>query len=192
MRPGTRALGALLVLLALGAGAAPASAEDEVTIEHVETDRGTVSVLLSTDGLPAGTVVDPSDVSVELNGGAVETAAKLVDAATSSGPPFLVLDASNSMRGQDASPRPRGRSPPSSTALPTTWLSDSSPSPARSPPRCPPPSTTRRSDRPSTRSSSARAPTSSTRSWRRSRSSAPATERTASWSSPTVPTPTAP
>lgn len=100
MRPGTRALGALLVLLALGAGAAPASAEDEVTIEHVETDRGTVSVLLSTDGLPAGTVVDPSDVSVELNGGAVETAAKLVDAGDIERSTVLVLDASNSMRGQ--------------------------------------------------------------------------------------------
>ncbi|CUR60163.1 putative flp pilus assembly protein TadB [metagenome] len=85
--------------LALSAGA-PAFAEDEISIDHVDTDRGTVNLLLSTDGLPQGTDVDAAQVFVELNGSAVESSAKLVDAGDIDRSTVIVLDASNSMKGQ--------------------------------------------------------------------------------------------
>ena len=81
-------------------GAAPVFADDEITIDHVDTDRGTVNLLLSTDGLPTGTTVDPGQVFVELNGSAVESSAKLVDAGDIDRSTVIVLDASNSMKGQ--------------------------------------------------------------------------------------------
>ena len=71
------------LVLAVGvlalSGVTPASAADEISIDHVESDRGTVNLLVSTDGLPAGSTVLPEDVRVELNGGAVEASAKMVD-----------------------------------------------------------------------------------------------------------------
>ncbi|MDR7253798.1 tight adherence protein B [Nocardioides sp. BE266] len=81
-------------------GGAPAFAEDEISIDHVDTDRGTVNLLLSTDGLPEGSEVDPSQVFVELNGSSVESSAKLVDAGDIDRSTVIVLDASNSMKGQ--------------------------------------------------------------------------------------------
>ncbi|UFN45604.1 type II secretion system F family protein [Nocardioides okcheonensis] len=101
MRSTTRGVAGVLAaaLLALSA-ASPALADDEVTIDHVETDRGTVSLLVSTDGVPDGTTVEPSQVYVELNGGAVESTAKLVDAGDIDRTTVIVLDASKSMRGQ--------------------------------------------------------------------------------------------
>ncbi|MBS2937545.1 type II secretion system F family protein [Nocardioides sp. J2M5] len=101
MRPTTRGVAGALAaaLLALATGA-PALADDEVTIDHVETDRGTVNLLVSTDGVPDGTTVDPDQVYVELNGGAVESTAKLVDAGDIDRSTVIVLDASKSMRGQ--------------------------------------------------------------------------------------------
>ena len=55
---------------------------------------------MSTGGLPAGTSLDPSDVSVELNGSAVTSSSKLVDAGDIVRSTVIVLDASNSMKGQ--------------------------------------------------------------------------------------------
>ena len=86
-------------LLALGVGA-PALADDEVTIDHVGTDRGTVTLLVSTDGVPDGTPVDPSKVYVELNGSAVDSTSKLVDAGDIDRSTVIVLDASKSMQGK--------------------------------------------------------------------------------------------
>ncbi len=80
--------------------ATPAWAADEIRIDHVETDRGTVSLLVSTDGLPPGTTIDASDLYVELNGSAVEVDAKLVDKGDIERSTVIVLDASNSMKGQ--------------------------------------------------------------------------------------------
>lgn len=92
--------GALAVSALVLSGGGAAFAEDEITIDHVDTDRGTVNLLLSTDGLPAGTEVDTSQVFVELNGSAVESSAKLVDAGDIERSTVIVLDASNSMKGQ--------------------------------------------------------------------------------------------
>lgn len=90
-------LAASLLSLAVGA---PALADDEVTIDHVGTDRGTVSLLVSTDGVPEGTTVDPDQVYVELNGSAVDSTSKLVDAGDIDRSTVIVLDASKSMQGK--------------------------------------------------------------------------------------------
>lgn len=87
------------VVLTLSGGV-PAWAADEITIDHVETDRGTVNLLVSTDGLPPGTAIDPDQVFVELNGSAVEATSKVVDAGDIDRSTVIVLDASNSMNGQ--------------------------------------------------------------------------------------------
>lgn len=92
-----RALALATVVMGLSA-AAPAQAADEITIDHVESDRGAVSLLLSTDGLPAGAPVENADISVELNGAAVEATSKLVDAGDVDRSTVLVLDVSNSMQ----------------------------------------------------------------------------------------------
>lgn len=94
-----RWLATLVAAGALSLTTAPAVAADEITIDHVATDRGTVELLVSTDGLPAGTEVDPSEVYVELNGSEVQTTAKLVDDGDIDRSTVIVLDASNSMKG---------------------------------------------------------------------------------------------
>ncbi|WP_107768135.1 type II secretion system F family protein [Nocardioides terrigena] len=88
----------LLLAAALGSMlyAAPAHAEDEITIDHVETADGTVSMVLSVDGVPNGTV-DQSSVVVEVDGRQVESQAKTVADGDISRSTVLVLDASNSM-----------------------------------------------------------------------------------------------
>ncbi|SED34930.1 tight adherence protein B [Nocardioides exalbidus] len=95
-----RLAGAAAGAVLLAMSAAPAWAADEITIDHVETDGGSVNLLVSTDGLPEGTVVDPSQVYVELNGSTVEATAKLVDDGDIERSTVIVLDASNSMKGQ--------------------------------------------------------------------------------------------
>ncbi len=101
MRTIVRSLSGVLAAAALSCSvAAPAFAADEVTIDHVETDRGTVNLLISSDGLPPGTVVDDSNLSVELNGTAVEASSKLVDAGDIDRSTVIVLDASNSMKAR--------------------------------------------------------------------------------------------
>lgn len=97
-RSRTRRLVVPAVLAALGtfALALPAHAADEITIDHVETADGTVSMVLSVDGVPSGTV-DPAGVVVEVDGRQVESQAKTVAAGDISRSTVLVLDASNSM-----------------------------------------------------------------------------------------------
>ncbi|GAA1920501.1 type II secretion system F family protein [Nocardioides hwasunensis] len=91
---------ALAAAVVLVVGTAPAWAADGITIEHVDTDRGSVSLLVSTDGVPPGVTVEASQISVELNGSAVDTSAKLVDAGDINRSTVIVLDASNSMKGR--------------------------------------------------------------------------------------------
>ena len=93
-----RAAAALVIggLVALG-GAAPSYAEDEVNIDHVQSEDGTTSLVLAVDGIPGGTAVDPSSVRVEVDGRAVESTAKVIAAGDVERTTVLVLDASNSM-----------------------------------------------------------------------------------------------
>ena len=98
----TRAAATLAVgvLLALGT-ALPAHAEDEVNIDHVEPADGRVSLVLAVDGIPGGADVEASSVRVEVDGRAVDSAAKLISASDVERTTVLVLDASNSMRQGD-------------------------------------------------------------------------------------------
>lgn len=86
---------AFLVLLS-----SPSHAADEITIDHVASADGTVSVLLAVDGLPPGTSPDLSSVSVTLDGATVEASATPVKAGEIERTTVLALDASRSMQGE--------------------------------------------------------------------------------------------
>lgn len=77
--------------------AAPASAADEVNIDHVETADGSVSLVLGVDGVPAGATADPASVEVDVDGRTVDSTAKVISAGDVERTTVLVLDASNSM-----------------------------------------------------------------------------------------------
>lgn len=96
-RRSTILLGALVATTVLLA--APASAADEVSIDHVEAADGVVSMVVSVDGVP-GEGVSGSDVSVQVDGKAVDATASTVSAGDVERSTILVVDASNSMRGQ--------------------------------------------------------------------------------------------
>ena len=89
-------LGTFTAVLLLSA--APAMAAEEVTIDHVETADGVVSMIVSVDNIP-GSGVGGSDVSVQIDGTAVDSKAEAVSAGEVSRSTILVVDASNSMRG---------------------------------------------------------------------------------------------
>lgn len=95
-----RSRAALVVLLGvLGlAFTTPAHAADEVSLDHVQVEGDKVSLVVSTDSLPPGASVDPSRVTVEIDGQGVEARAKVVDAGDIRRATVLVVDASNSMR----------------------------------------------------------------------------------------------
>jgi tight adherence protein B len=90
------ALGATALSVAF---ALPASAADEISIDHVASEDGTVSVLLAVDGLPAGAAADPEGITVTVDGEAVDATATPVEAGEIERTTILVLDASRSMRG---------------------------------------------------------------------------------------------
>jgi tight adherence protein B len=97
--PRTARVAAALVsggLLALS-WTVPAIAADEVTIDHVETVDGNVSLVLGVDGLPPGATADPDSVQVDVDGRTVDSTAKVISAGDVERTTVLVLDASNSM-----------------------------------------------------------------------------------------------
>ncbi|MCF6377274.1 type II secretion system F family protein [Nocardioides KLBMP 9356] len=96
--PRARLAAAILAsgLVVLG-GAAPSHAEDEVNIDHLESEDGVVSLVLAVDGIPGGETVDPASVQVEVDGRAVDSSAKVISAGDVERTTVLVLDASNSM-----------------------------------------------------------------------------------------------
>ncbi|GAB3035411.1 hypothetical protein GCM10011376_18850 [Nocardioides flavus (ex Wang et al. 2016)] len=87
-------------LLALGA-VAPAWAADEVNIDHVQSVDGVVSLVLAVDGIPGGAQVDPTSVTVDVDGRTVDSSAKVISAGDVERTAVLVLDASNSMQQGD-------------------------------------------------------------------------------------------
>jgi len=92
--------GAALALAALAAlaGAGPAQAADEITIDHVAVADGKATLVVSVDQLPDPAAVDASTIDVEVDGRAVESSAKTVAAGDVERSTVLVLDASNSMQ----------------------------------------------------------------------------------------------
>ncbi|WP_299923947.1 type II secretion system F family protein [uncultured Nocardioides sp.] len=91
---GVAAAVATLVLSVPGA----ASAEDEITIDHVESSESGVDLILSVDQLPGGADVDEDSVEVSVDGRAVDATVKTVAAGDVERSTMLVLDASNSMQ----------------------------------------------------------------------------------------------
>ncbi|MFC7725114.1 type II secretion system F family protein [Nocardioides sp. GCM10028917] len=89
------ALGAAGILTL--AVALPANAADEISIDHVETVDGEVSLVLAVDGVPAGATADPASVEVDVDGRTVDSTAKVISAGDVERTTVLVLDASNSM-----------------------------------------------------------------------------------------------
>ena len=78
--------------------ALPAHAADEISIDHVESTSGVVSMVVSLDGLPDGGA-GASSVAVQIDGKAVDSESKTVSAGDVERSTILVVDASNSMRG---------------------------------------------------------------------------------------------
>ena len=91
------AVGGVLALTA----ATPATAADEVSIDHIETEDGTVSLVLGVDGVPPGATSDPDSVEVDVDGRTVDSTAKVISAGDVERTTVLVLDASNSMLQRD-------------------------------------------------------------------------------------------
>lgn len=99
MRRGPSVLAAALTLGALALGPA-AFAADEIDIDHVESDGGTVSMLLGVDQLPGGVTPDLDSITVTVDGDAVDATAETVEGGQVERTTVLVLDASNSMAGE--------------------------------------------------------------------------------------------
>lgn len=76
---------------------APAHAANEINIDHVESNASSVSMLLSVDGLPEGSVVDGDSVSVIVEGKPVQAVVKTAAAGDVERSTVLVVDTSSSM-----------------------------------------------------------------------------------------------
>ncbi len=98
-----RRLGAAASAVLVGAlvVAAPAHADGETNIDHVEVaDDGTVSMLLALDGLPRGATPDPESIEVTVDGEPIDASASPVEGTEIGRTAVLALDASLSMRGE--------------------------------------------------------------------------------------------
>ena len=92
------AVSTVLVGLAIPVAASPAHAADEASITHAEPNPGGVQLLVS---VPEGSEVDLDSVSVTVDG--AEAAATAVPAESTTAverTTILVIDTSNSMRGE--------------------------------------------------------------------------------------------
>lgn len=88
----------LMTAVTLVMAAGPVAAADEVSIDHVESSDGVVSMVVSVDGIPDADV-SAADVTVQVDGTAVDATADTVSAGDVVRSTILVVDASNSMRG---------------------------------------------------------------------------------------------
>ncbi|WP_322919541.1 type II secretion system F family protein [Nocardioides renjunii] len=89
----TTAAGAFVAL----AVAAPAHATNEINIDHVQSKSGSVSMLLSADGLPEGSVVDDETLSVTVDGNPVQASVETAASGDIVRSTVLVVDTSSSM-----------------------------------------------------------------------------------------------
>ena len=74
--------------------AMPAHATNEINIDHVESGSGSVSMLLSADGLPEGSVVDDKTVSVIVDGNPVQATVETASSGTIQRSTVLVVGTS--------------------------------------------------------------------------------------------------
>lgn len=94
------ALAAAALVLGVVATGSSAHAEDEINIDHVQTEDGQVSMLLGVDRLPGGAAPDLDSVVVTVNGQSADASAETVEGGQVERTTVLVLDASNSMEGE--------------------------------------------------------------------------------------------
>lgn len=97
LAPAIAASGLFLGIAGFGSAALAA---EEITIDHVQSDGGTVSMLVGVDGIPGGAAPDLGTVRVLVNGKEVDASAETVDGGKVERTTVLVLDASNSMKGR--------------------------------------------------------------------------------------------
>jgi tight adherence protein B len=101
---GRRLPAALALLVLTVAGAAPASAATEGSIDHVEAEGSGIRVLYSINGPTAGATPDLSSLKVTVDGAPLEATAELAadaDAETTiRRTTILAMDVSRSMRGE--------------------------------------------------------------------------------------------
>jgi tight adherence protein B len=97
-----RAIAATLAgsFLLLGT-ALPAHATNEINIDHVESGSGEVSMLMSADGLPEGSVVDGDTLSVVVDGNPVQASVETAATGGIQRSTVLVVDTSASMQKGD-------------------------------------------------------------------------------------------
>ncbi|MBC2933476.1 type II secretion system F family protein [Nocardioides sp. zg-1228] len=89
--------GALVAL----AVATPAHATNEINIDHFQARSGSVSMLVSADGLPEGTVADEKSLSVTVDGNPVEASVDTAASGEIERSTVLVVDTSMSMSKGD-------------------------------------------------------------------------------------------
>jgi tight adherence protein B len=94
------ALAAAALALGVVATGSGAHAADEINIDHVQSEDGTVSMLLGVDRLPGGVSPDLDTVTVTVDGETVDATAETVEGGQVERTTVLVLDASNSMEGE--------------------------------------------------------------------------------------------
>jgi tight adherence protein B len=82
-------------------GALPAHATNEINIDHVESGSGEVSMLMSADGLPDGSVVDGDTLSVVVDGNPVQATVETAATGGIERSTVLVVDTSASMQKGD-------------------------------------------------------------------------------------------
>lgn len=82
-------------------GALPAHATNEINIDHVESGADTVSMLMSADGLPDGSVVDGDTLSVVVDGKPVQATVETAATGGIERSTVLVVDTSASMQKGD-------------------------------------------------------------------------------------------
>lgn len=99
MRPAPLIAGAVLLACCTTWGPT-AYAADEITIDHVESEAGAVSLLLGVDRLPGDSTPELDSVGVTINGQVVDATAETVEGGQVERTTVLVLDASNSMEGE--------------------------------------------------------------------------------------------
>lgn len=94
------AIAACLVFIGATSTGTAVFAADGITIDHVQSDEGRVSMLLGVDQLPEGASPDLSSVAITVNGEDVDAFAKTIEGGQVERTTVLVLDASKSMEGE--------------------------------------------------------------------------------------------
>jgi tight adherence protein B len=95
--PATAATALLIATATMGTAA---QAADELNIDHFQAEDGSATLLLGVDQLPASSTPDLESVKITIDGQEVDASAETVEGGQVERTTVLVLDASNSMKGE--------------------------------------------------------------------------------------------